>query len=178
MKLDKGMIQVYTGNGKGKTTAAIGQGIRAFGNGLKVIMVQFLKSNNTGELKVLEGLGDNFKVIRLEKKRGFVWTLSNEEIDELKNEIIEEFEYVKKVLREDMCDVLILDEVMGVLKNEFLSEDDILELFTLKKENIEMIMTGRNVPERIASSVDLITEMKEVKHYFSKGINARKGIEY
>jgi len=178
MKLDKGMIQVYTGDGKGKTTAAIGQGIRAYGNGLRVVMIQFLKSNETGELNVLRNLGDNFKLVRLEKKRGFVWTLKSEEMEELKKEVIEEYNYAKEVLVNDLCDVLILDEVMGVLKNNFLSEDDVLELIKSKQNHVEVILTGRNVPEKIAGYADLITEMKEVKHYFSKGVNARKGIEY
>lgn len=178
MKLDKGMIQVYTGDGKGKTTAAIGQGIRAYGNGLRVVMIQFLKSNETGELNVLKNLGDNFKLVRLEKKRGFVWTLEAEEIEELKKEVVEEYNYAKEVLDNDLCDVLILDEVMGVLKNNFLSEDDVLELIKSKQNHVEIILTGRNVPEKIAGYADLITEMKEVKHYFSKGVNARKGIEY
>lgn len=178
MKLDKGMIQVYTGDGKGKTTAAIGQGIRAYGNGLRVVMIQFLKSNETGELNVLKNLGDNFKLVRLEKKRGFVWTLKDEEIEELKKEVFEEYNYAKEVLANDSCDVLILDEVMGVLKNNFLSEDDVLELIKSKLNHVEIILTGRNVPEKIAGYADLITEMKEVKHYFSKGVNARRGIEY
>jgi len=178
MKLDKGMIQVYTGDGKGKTTAAIGQGIRAYGNGLRVVMIQFLKSNETGELNVLKNIGDNFKLVRLEKKRGFVWTLKTDEIEELKKEVIEEYNYAKEVLANDSCDVLILDEVMGVLKNNFLSEDDVLELIKSKQNHVEIILTGRNVPEKIAGYADLITEMKEVKHYFSKGVNARRGIEY
>lgn len=178
MKLDRGMIQVYTGDGKGKTTAAIGQGIRAYGNGLRVVMIQFLKSNETGELNVLKNLGDNFKLVRLEKKRGFVWTLKAEEIEELKKEVIEEYNYAKEILTNDLCDVLILDEVMGVLKNQFLTEEDVLDLIKSKQNHVEVILTGRNVPDKIAERADLITEMREVKHYFSKGVNARKGIEY
>lgn len=178
MKLDKGMIQIYTGNGKGKTTAAIGQGIRAFGNGLKVIMIQFLKSNDTGELKVLKNLGENFKLVRLESKRGFVWTLNEDEKSELKKEINQEYDFAKKILDNSECDVLILDEIMGVLKNEFLTVEQVLNLFKVKRDSVELILTGRNVPKEILEKADLVTEMKEVKHYFSKGVNARKGIEY
>ena len=79
MILEKGLIQVYTGNGKGKTTAAVGLGIRALGNGLKVIMIQFLKSGNTGELNIINTLGDNFKVYRFEKEKDFTWNLTEEE---------------------------------------------------------------------------------------------------
>ena len=106
MKLEKGLVQIYTGNGKGKTTAAIGLGIRAYGNGLKVIMIQFLKSGITGELNVLNNLGENFKVYRFEKEKDFTWNLNEEQKEELKKEITEGFTFAKKVVQENMCDML------------------------------------------------------------------------
>lgn len=178
MKLDKGLIQVYTGDGKGKTTAAIGQGIRAYGNGLKVIMVQFLKSGYTGELKVFEGLGENFKLCRFEKKRDFIWNLSEAEIEEVKKEIRVGFEFVKEVISKGECDVLIIDEMMGVLSNGFITVDELKEQLLNKKSNMEIVLTGRNVPAEIVEVADLVTEMKLIKHPFEKGIGARKGIEY
>lgn len=178
MKLDKGLIQVYTGDGKGKTTAAIGQGIRAYGNGLKVIMVQFLKSGYTGELKVIEELGENFKLYRFEKKRDFIWNLSDAEIEEVKQEVRQGFEFVKEVIAEGKCDVLILDEMMGVLSNGFITVDELKAELLSKKTNMEIVLTGRNVPEEIVEAADLVTEMKLIKHPFEKGIGARKGIEY
>lgn len=177
-KLTKGCIQVYTGDGKGKTTAAIGQGVRAAGNELRVYMVQFLKGSETGELKSIEKLDPYFKIFRFEKKRGFFWTLSDEEKAELKKEIEEAFEFCKKVLKNKECDVLILDEIMGVLYNKLLSVEEVVEFLKSKPEGMEIILTGRNVPKEIMEIADLVTEMKEIKHYFEKGVPARKGIEF
>ena len=163
------MIQIYTGNGKGKTTASIGQGVRAAGRGFKVYMVQFLKGTPTGELESLRKI-DNFKVFRFEEKRDFVWNLNAEEI--------EEYNFILEVVENKECDLLIMDEIMGVLKNGFLSVEDIVEIINRNNHDIEIIMTGRDVPKELADRADLITEMKMVKHYYEKGVPAREGIEY
>lgn len=178
MKLNEGFVQIYTGNGKGKTTAAIGQGIRAYGNGLKVIMVQFLKSGKTGELNTVDELSDNFEIFRFEKRRGFVWTLSEEEKLEVKKEVKVAYDFILDVIENYKCDMLIIDEIMGVLKNKFLSVEDVLELIRKKPKNMEIIMTGRNVPEEIIEKANLVTEMKEIKHYYKEGVPARKGVEF
>lgn len=178
MKLEKGLVQVYTGNGKGKTTASIGLGIRAYGNGLKVIMIQFLKSGITGELNLLNNLGENFKVYRFEKEKDFTWNLTDEQKEELKKEITEGFDFAKKVVKEDLCDMLILDEVMASVNGGYIKEDDVVKLIENKPENMEIVLTGRNVPKAIADKSDLITEMKDIKHYFNNGVPARKGIEF
>lgn len=178
MKLNEGFVQIYTGNGKGKTTAAIGQGIRAYGNGLKVIMVQFLKSCKTGELNTVDELSDNFEIFRFEKRRGFVWTLSEEEKLEVKKEVKVAYDFILDVIENCKCDMLIIDEIMGVLKNKFLSVEDVLELIRKKPKNMEIIMTGRNVPEEIIEKANLVTEMKEIKHYYKEGVPARKGVEF
>ncbi|MEQ8156325.1 MAG: cob(I)yrinic acid a,c-diamide adenosyltransferase [Clostridiaceae bacterium] len=178
MGLEKGMVQIYTGEGKGKSTAAIGQGIRSAGNGLKVIMIQFLKSRETGELKILEKLNDNFKVIRMETSKGFFWNMSEEEKEVLKNEVQQELRYAAQTLKNDECDVLILDEIFGALKNKLISEEEILNLLEGKNSDTEVILTGRNAPERIIEKADLVTEMKNIKHYYTNGVMARKGIEY
>ncbi|MDQ0150454.1 cob(I)alamin adenosyltransferase [Eubacterium multiforme] len=178
MKLKEGFVQIYTGNGKGKTTAAIGQGMRAYGNGLNVIMVQFLKSGETGELKTVDELGSNFQIFRFEKRRGFVWNLSEEEKEEVKKEVKVAYNFILSILEDEKCDVLIIDEVMGVLKNKFLTVEEVLEIINKKPKNVELIMTGRNVPEEILERANLVTEMREVKHYFKEGVKARKGIEF
>ena len=178
MKLNEGFVQIYTGNGKGKTTAAIGQGIRAYGNGLKVIMVQFLKSGKTGELNTIDELGENFEIFRFEKKRGFVWTLTEEEKLEVKKEVKVAYDFILDVIENCKCDMLIIDEIMGVLKNELLSVEDVLNLIRKKPKNMELIMTGRNVPEEIVDKANLVTEMKEIKHYYKEGVTARKGVEF
>lgn len=177
-KLKKGYVQVYTGNGKGKTTAAVGLAVRAAGNGYKVFMVQFLKSSLTGELESAKKLEPNFKIFRFEKKRGFFWTLNDEEKQELKKEIHEAYNFCAQALKENQCDILIMDEIMGALSNNMVSKKQLLDLIDIKPDNVELILTGRNVPEDIVEKVDLVTEMKDIKHYFSQGVPAREGIEY
>ena len=178
MKLEKGLVQVYTGEGKGKTTAAIGQGMRAYGNGLKVYMLQFLKGGKTGELNTVAELGDNFKIFRFEKPKDFTWNLTDEEKEELRLEIREGYNFVLDVIKENKCDVLIIDEVMAVLSNKFLSVEEVIHIIDNKPETMELILTGRNVPKEILEKSNLVTEMKCIKHYFSEGVPAREGIEY
>ncbi len=177
MKLKKGLIQVYTGDGKGKTTAALGQGLRSCGRGLKVYMVQFLKGRDTGELHSIEKLHPLFRIFRFERDRGFFWTLSEQEKRELKEDIDKGFQFIEGVVADNECDVLIIDELLGVLGNELLEIQQVLELLKKKPESMEIIMTGRNAPKEIIEAADLVTEMKEIKHYFKNGIPAREGIE-
>ncbi len=176
--LKSGYIQIYTGNGKGKTTAAVGLAVRAAGNNYKVAMVQFLKGGETGELESAKRLAPYFNIFRFEKKRGFFWTLSEEEKEELKEEIQEAYRFCRKIMDEKQYDILIMDEVMGAINNKLISEEQMLELMENKPKEMELIMTGRNVPEKIFEKADLVTEMKDLKHYFEKGVPARKGIEF
>ncbi len=177
MRLEKGLIQVYTGNGKGKTTAALGQGLRSCGRGLKVCMVQFLKGGDTGELHSVKKLHPLFEIFRFEKERGFFWTLSDVEKQELKQDIERGFAFIKEVVEEKKCDILIIDELLGVLGNKLLTVDEVVKLLKSKPADMEIIITGRNVPKEIIEVADLVTEMKEIKHYFNEGIPAREGIE-
>jgi cob(I)alamin adenosyltransferase len=178
LKLEQGLVQVYTGEGKGKTTAAIGQGIRAYGNGLKVYMIQFLKGGKTGELATVGELGENFKIFRFEKPKDFTWNLNEEELKQLRLEIREGYNFILDVIKENKCDLLIIDEVMAVLSNKFLSVEEVLHIIDNKPKNMEIILTGRNVPNEIIEKSNLVTEMKCIKHYFNEGIPAREGIEY
>ncbi|WP_291571938.1 cob(I)yrinic acid a,c-diamide adenosyltransferase [Clostridium sp. UBA4548] len=177
-KLSKGYIQIYTGDGKGKTTAAVGLATRAAGNEYMVTMVQFLKGGATGELHSAKRLDPYFNIYRFEKPRGFFWTLNEEQKAELKEEIQEAYNFCLKQLEDKTCDILIMDEVMGALSNKLLTEEQILHLMDKKPEDIELVMTGRNVPERIVEKANLVTEMKDIKHYFNEGVPARKGIEF
>jgi len=176
--VEKGLIQVYTGDGKGKTTAAIGQGIRALGRGYTVYMVQFLKSQDTGELKVLEKLEPGFKVFRFEKKHGFIFNMDENEIAELKNEVKAAFDFVKTVLQNNECDILILDEIMAVMGNGLIDIDDVADVLRNKPSGVEIILTGRNAPDRILELADYVSCNMCEKHPFEEGIGARKGIEY
>lgn len=178
LKLEQGLVQVYTGEGKGKTTAAIGQGIRAYGNGLKVYMIQFLKGGKTGELTTIDELGENFKIFRFEKPKDFTWNLSKEELEDLKLEIKDGYNFILDVINEEKCDLLIIDEIMAVLSNKFLTVEEVVYILDNKPKNMEIILTGRNVPEEIIQKSNLVTEMKCIKHYFEEGVPAREGIEY
>ncbi|WP_300386517.1 cob(I)yrinic acid a,c-diamide adenosyltransferase [Clostridium sp.] len=177
-KLKNGYVQVYTGNGKGKTTAAVGLAVRAAGNKYTVYMVQFLKGNEFGEVKIAKKLAPFFNIYRFEKKRGFFWTLNDEEKVELKEEVQKAFEFCKESLKQEKCDILIMDEIMGVLSNELISEEQLLELIDIKPSNIELVLTGRNAPKSIIDKANLVTDMKDIKHYFNNGVTSREGIEF
>ena len=176
--MKKGLIQVYCGNGKGKTTAAIGQGIRATGHGYKVIMIQFLKGRPTGELETLKRLEPEFKVFKFEKQTKFIFEMDEEQKKDLQSDIRNALNFARKVLDTRECDVLILDEILGVVENELLEEEELIKIINNKSEHIELILTGRVVPERIKSLADYISTIEETAHPFYKGVAARKGIEY
>lgn len=176
--LNKGYIQIYTGNGKGKTTAAVGLATRAAGNKFRVCMVQFLKSGVTGELESAKLMAPYFTIHRFERPRGFFWTLNDQEKLELKEDIQEAYKFCIKQLEEGNCDILIMDEIMGTLSNGLITEEQLIELIDKKPDDVELIMTGRNVPESIMQRANLVTEMKDIKHYFNEGVPARKGIEF
>ncbi|WP_058486147.1 cob(I)yrinic acid a,c-diamide adenosyltransferase [Defluviitalea phaphyphila] len=176
--MELGLIQVYCGEGKGKTTAAIGQGIRAIGQGMKVIMIQFLKSSFTGELDTLKKLEPDFKVFRFEKPKDFFWNLNDEEKKELKNEIMNAINFSKKVLDTKECDMLILDEILGVIQNGLLKESEVCELLDKKPLGIEIILTGRYLTDEIRKKANYISNIHAEKHPMNEGIGARKGIEY
>jgi cob(I)alamin adenosyltransferase len=177
-QLERGYVQVYTGNGKGKTTAALGQAIRAAGNGLKVYMLQFLKTDQTGELEIAQLLADHFQIFRFESKKDFFWKLSDEEKLVLKTEIDTAYSFAMDVIKNNRCDVFILDEIMAVIKNGLLTQQQVIELIDNKPMHMELILTGRNLPDVICDKADLVTEMKPIKHYMQKGVCARQGIEY
>lgn len=177
MKIDNGLIHIYTGDGKGKTTAAIGQGIRSAGNGLNVFMVQFLKTYETGELKIIDKI-DNFSVFRFESKKDFFWNLNHEQKVKLRQETDTAIKFISETVSQNRCDVLILDEVFGSLKNGLIDIDELISILKNKPKNIEIIMTGRDAPNEIIELADYVSDIKMVKHPFQKGIGSRKGIEY
>lgn len=176
--LTKGYVQIYTGNGKGKTTAAVGLATRAAGNKYRVCMVQFLKSGVTGELQSAKLMAPYFTIHRFERPRDFFWNLNDEEKVELKKDIQVAYEFCLKQLEEKNCDILIMDEIMGTLTNKLITEEQLLHLIDVKPDDIELIMTGRDVPESIMARANLVTEMKDIKHYFDEGVPARRGIEF
>lgn len=173
----KHMVHIYTGNGKGKTTAAVGLGIRACGRGAKVLMVQFLKSTETGELKILREI-DNFKVYRSTDIKGFFWELSKEQRTRLKKIVQQCFDYAVKTATDDSIDLLILDEIMCTINNRLLSVDKVKNFIINRPEKLEIVLTGRNAPGELIEQAHYVSEIVEIKHPFNQGRTARKGIEF
>lgn len=174
-----GLVQIYTGNGKGKTTAAIGQGIRACGAGLKVLLFSFMK-NRSSEHNALQRLEPDFSFHIVNRKtRGFYERLTPDEQAELKQDVRLAWELIAGIIDDSACDLLILDEIMAVLNYGLISTPEMLELIDKSKaRHIDLILTGRNAPQEIIESAELITEMKEIKHPYKSGVKARRGIEY
>lgn len=173
------MIYVFTGNGKGKTTAAVGQGIRAVGQGKKVLMVQFVKSKNwpTGEERAIKKFGDRFKVITGGK--GFVGIMG----DKLPRSVHikaarETLEKAKKFILSKRFGVIILDEVNIAISLKLVKLEGVLNILKLAPRETDVILTGRGAPKKLIEIADLVTEFKEVKHYFKKGVTAGRGREF
>ncbi|MEA4925793.1 MAG: cob(I)yrinic acid a,c-diamide adenosyltransferase [Syntrophomonadaceae bacterium] len=175
-----GLIHVYTGPGKGKTTAAIGQAVRSLGAGMRVIMVNFLKNPNSSEFNALNRLSPEFKyIIGNQEPRGFYWQLSEDQKKAAGQDYRLTWGRVKEIVDRHQCELLILDEIMAVIEYGILTVDSVIEIMKQsRKAHIELILTGRNAPTEIMLEADLVTEMIEIKHPFKKGIRARRGIEY
>jgi cob(I)yrinic acid a,c-diamide adenosyltransferase (EC 2.5.1.17) len=173
-----GLVHIYTGNGKGKTTAAIGLGIRACGNGLKVIMVQFLKGSPTGELEILKKLEPNFLVCRNNDLKGFFWNMNQDQKAKLSRFTNETLNYVMNKVSTEEWDMLILDEVLGAISNQLISVRDIVNFIKNKPDKLEIVLTGRHAHQELVDIADYVSEINPVKHPLKMGIAARKGIEY
>jgi cob(I)alamin adenosyltransferase len=166
------MIQVYTGNGKGKTTAAIGLAIRAAGAGKKVFIGQFIKGKSYSELKTLKRI----KNIKVEQFGRGCFIRRRPDIKDIEA-AQKGLEKLKKVISEKF-DVVILDEINIALKLGLLETSEVLKFIRKTPKKIELILTGRSAPSEILKAADLISEIKEIKHYYKKGLKARRGIEY
>ena len=168
----KGCVQVYTGDGKGKTTAAIGLAVRALGAGMRVYFAQFLKSGNYSEKNLLETL--NNLVFRQYGNSGFITRAPSDEDRAMASRGLEE---AKEALRSGAYDLVILDEANVACGLGLITKDDVLSLLRERREATELVLTGRNAAPELLDAADLVTEMRSVKHYFNSGIPARRGIE-
>ncbi len=176
MILERGLVQIYTGEGKGKTTAALGLALRAAGQGLRVFIIQFMKySDDSGELKILPKL-DPFCRIEHYGEKGWVNPKNPKEEDI--QAALKGYKRAEEILADGQWDLVILDELVTCILFGLISEDNVLKLIRQKPDNLEIILTGHQASQRLMDCADLVTEMKPVKHPFDQGIQARRGIEY
>ncbi len=180
-----GQVQIYTGNGKGKTTCALGAGLRAAGHGLEVLVISFMKAKlawrgngedvNYGEFRSIEPI-PNFTIVPVGRQS---W-VDKENPDPIDIQMAQDgLKIAREALQEHRCDVLILDEINVAVEWNLISLEQQMELLALRPDDIELIMTGRYARDEIINAADLVTEMREVKHYFeTKKLPARKGFEF
>ena len=171
----KGMLQIYTGNGKGKTTASLGLALRAAGHGNIVCMIQFMKGQtNYGELESAKKI-PGFE-IRQFGRPDFV-DKKNPDPRDIQG-AREALAYAAQIIKRGGCDVLILDELNVACDFGLVDKQSVLELVDSKPEAMELVITGRYAPQWLLEKADLITEMKEIKHYYQQEVPAREGIEF
>lgn len=173
-----GLVHIYTGDGKGKTTAAIGLGVRAVGHGMRVLMLQFLKGWHTGELEAVKKFGDNFIILRHKEFKKFTCDMTEDEINELRTEVRNLFGRAADEAASGSWDLLILDEIMASVSLGFIGLNEVLQFIKNKPEHLELVMTGRDAPNELITVSDYISEVKMVKHPMKTGTYARSGIEY
>lgn len=171
-----GLIHIYCGDGKGKTTAAVGLAVRCAGRGNKVLLVQFLKSRDSGELYSLAKLPD-IEVMRGKESKKFTFQMNEEEKHALLIEHNKMFEQVLAKIKNGGYSLLILDEIIGALNAKVFEMPKLIEFLRHKPENLEVVLTGRNPAPELVEIADYVSEMRKVKHPMDKGIMAREGIE-
>lgn len=172
-KLKKGYTHVYTGNGKGKTTAALGLALRAAGNNMQVFIGQFIKGLKYSELNSLKKLSENITIKQFGRGCFIKRKPQAKDIEYAERGLAR----LKEIINSCKYDLVILDEVNIAIHFGLISVKNLINLIENKPENIELVLTGRLANEEILKKADLITEMKELKHYYKKGVLARKGIE-
>jgi cob(I)alamin adenosyltransferase len=186
-RLSKGLVQVYTGGGKGKTTAALGLAVRAAGHGLRTCIIQFMKRGwESGERTAIARLAPEVEIYVFGSEHwGDAskaaqatpwWQLPPSEEDRAQAQ--EALAFGRKAVTSGEWDIVVLDEVLGALAHELVSLDQLLSLICAKPPSVELVLTGRDAPPEIIKAADLVTEMQEVKHPFRKGVKARRGIEF
>jgi len=170
----KGYIQVYTGNGKGKTTAAFGLSLRAIGNGLKVYFAQFVKGMPYSEIEAATRFLPEITIEQFGLECFIINKPTQQDIDAARHGL----DKVKEALLSGKYDLVVLDEANIAVFYNLFSAEELVETIRLKNESTEVVVTGRYAPQQLIEIADLVTEMKEVKHYYTSGVEARKGIEF
>lgn len=175
--MELGLIHIYCGNGKGKTTAAMGLGMRAAGRKKKVLLTQFLKSNKTGELNSIEKLKEYYHFMPGVPVGKFTWNMNDEEKEAAKIEHTERFKVITQKAIDENYDLLILDEIIATVNLDFVPLDLVVEFLKIKPKGLEVVMTGRDPKEELIELADYVSEINAIKHPFEKGIPSRVGIE-
>ncbi len=199
--MEEGLVHVYTGTGKGKTTSSLGLALRAVGHNLKACMIQFMKSGDTGELFAVEKYLPGIKIIQcgkeaLDEKQMKIFGFEQEQEKHHENKLTEDEVYVflpdeeeresarrglelaKRVVLAGEYDLVILDEVNCILDKKLIDLKEILELIKQKPKQVELILTGRGAPQELMDVADYVSEIRRIKHPYDRGVLARKGIEY
>ncbi|MFO7935016.1 MAG: cob(I)yrinic acid a,c-diamide adenosyltransferase [Bacteroidales bacterium] len=170
----KGYVQLYTGDGKGKTTAAFGLALRATGAGKKVFFAQFVKGKRYSETEAVEQMIPGITIRQFGRDCFIVKTPEKEDIEAARNGLKE----VEKIIRSGNYDIVILDEACIAIYYRLFTEEELIGILDNRPEGTEIVITGRYATPGLIGYADLVTEMKEVKHYYQQGVKARKGIEY
>ena len=173
----EGLIHLYTGDGKGKTTAALGLLLRAHGCGLKVVLVQFLKGRDSGEMHSLEKL-PSVTVLRYTQELGFYKSASEPNRDEMNRQNNANLSEAYRMVSENLCDLLVLDEICAAYNKGAVDTALVDKLISGKPSALELVLTGRNAPPHFAEAADYVTEFMKRKHPYDKGIAAREGVEF
>lgn len=176
MKNNLGLIHIYCGEGKGKTTCSVGLTVRAIGFGLKVLFMQFLKDGSSNELKVLREL-ENLEIVGTKPIKKFTFQMSEEELRITREENGQQFKAVTERVRNEDFNMLVIDECLGSIEAGVLDEQLVLDFLKSKPENLEVVLTGRIPSEEMIEVADYVSRIDKVKHPYDRGIPARKGIE-
>lgn len=177
MDSHRGLLIVFTGNGKGKTSAAMGSALRAVGQGMKVLMIQFIKGSwHYGELDAVKAFGENFQIRPM--GRGFVKVGAEKPDAEDIRLVQEAWKAAVEAMHSDRYDMIILDEINYAVHYGMITLDQVLNDLAARPEQLHVICTGRNAQDRLIEAADLVSEIREIKHPFEKGILAQRGIEY
>ncbi len=174
-----GLVHIYTGEGKGKTTAAVGLAVRAAGHGMKVLFVQFFKEDKapSGEKELFRKPGSGVELVR-SNHRHPLFTGAGTDLAAVKASVVETFELARKKAASGDFDLLVLDEVMSAINGGWISVDEVADFLDNRPAGLEVVLTGRNAPVELVQMADYVTEMLKIKHPFDAGVHARKGIEY
>ena len=173
----QGLIHIYCGDGKGKTSAAVGLAVRAAGRGEKVLFARFLKNEDSGELNVLDAISE-IDVIHLDKVYGFFYRLNEEEKEEARKTYGDLWKKILQRISDEAYGVLVMDEFMAAWQYGLIPQEEALTFLKEKPDSLEVVLTGRDPDDRLVELADYVSEIRKVKHPFDRGIRAREGIEY